>query len=158
MRVKQEAWFSIRSGFVSASEITKRLGIFPDEAHVKGADAKTHGWQINARGNPWAPLRGEGANEARFVTAHLADIERRLSPVADAIRLLTNSEGTSAVLRVVRWYFPSKDEADLSFHLDGSLLRFLLATGSEFDVSEYDMTLADDLELAAARDETWGEN
>jgi hypothetical protein len=157
MRVKQETWFMIRSSVVTADDITRRLGVFPDETRTKGINAQTHAWQLRATGNEWAPLRNEPYDDSRYVSAQVLSLLARLGDVVGAIRQLADKQHTSVVLRVVRWYFPSRDEADLSFHLDTEALRFLLETGAEFDVAEYDMSLADEPELRAAREMTWGE-
>jgi Domain of unknown function (DUF4279) len=158
MRVKQEAYLLIYSAVLSPAHITQRLGIEPDVQQKKSLSRKAHKWGLLTRCPEWALLRVQPWDNTHNVTAQLVDLVERLEPVAEEIRDIAQHERTSAVLRVVRWYFPSADEVELSFHLDLRVLQFLINAGVELDVSEYDMSLANDSDLQLAREGTWGES
>jgi hypothetical protein len=147
MRVKQTANLSIHSDDVDGKAITRRLGVIPDHMWPKRSSTTSHGWRISATGKEWAGSRGAERDESLTVTSQVVEICRRMEAAKEALRSLTLLPGTEAWLNAVRWYFPSDDESELSFVLDTEVIQFLSETGTQFNFSEYDMSLATDEEL-----------
>lgn len=145
MRVKQTASFVVRSA-LDPDVITSRLEISPDSTRRKGLSANSNLWEISARGKAWAPLHIPGVEreEARALTAQIEEILERLRPASQKLLDLHAEPNTSSALRIVRWFFPSRDEVQLSFSLTQEVLAFLANTRSYLDVSEYDMASAPD--------------
>lgn len=155
MKVRQSATFAIRSAAVTADDVTKSLGLTPDDVRVKGSRSRTHAWILVSRAGSWSASRTDVWDESRVTTAHVEDLYARLAGISSQIRRLVELEGVEASLGVVRWYFPMADEAQLNIHLDRRVLRFLADARASFYVAEYDMSLAPEVEVAAARSETW---
>ncbi|MFE7045880.1 DUF4279 domain-containing protein [Streptomyces atratus] len=150
MPLHQHAYFALFSQHMSAGEITSQLGISPDEVSVRGSRFTepavvpiSHSWKIVCQERD---LR---------VDEQIAHILNRLQPHTDRIANLTRhlaGNGGGAVLHVVR-YFNDTDQdqpgaADapnlFGWHLDRNALDFLIATGAELDVDEYDMAEDED--------------
>ncbi|ADI08250.1 hypothetical protein SBI_05130 [Streptomyces bingchenggensis BCW-1] len=146
MPLHQYAYFALISQHTSADEMTSQLGIAPDEVSVRGSRfieprpiPVNHRWKIVCR-EP--DLR---------VDEQITSILDRLQPHTDRIADLAlhlASNGGGAVLQVVR-YFNDTDQDEpnaaqdpnlFGWHLDRNILDFLIATGAELDVDEYDMT------------------
>lgn len=146
MPLHQYAYFALSSQNTSAEEMTSQLGIAPDEVSVRGSKfleprpiPVSHRWKIVCR-EP--DLR---------VDEQITSILDRLQPHTDRIAGLARylaGNGGGAVLQVVR-YFNDTDQDEpnaaadpnlFGWHLDRNLLDFLIATGAELDVDEYDMT------------------
>jgi hypothetical protein len=126
--------------------MTSQLGIAPDEVSVRGSRFTEprpipvdHCWKI--------VCREPGLRVDEQITSILGRLQPHTDRIADlALRLVGNGGG--AVLQVVR-YFNDIDQdqpnaADapnlFGWHLDRNVLDFLIATGAELDVDEYDMT------------------
>ncbi|MFJ4185153.1 DUF4279 domain-containing protein [Kitasatospora sp. NPDC089509] len=148
MALNQYVYFVLSSECTAADEITALLGIEPDETAVRGSRStspvvlpRCHRWKIvcNERG-----LR---------VDDQIACVIERLRPHTAAIARLTGRPDSdespwTPVLQVVRYFnddfeeepAPASDEINLfGWHLDRDVLDFLLATGAEVDIDEYDM-------------------
>jgi hypothetical protein len=158
MMISQYCYFSLDSTQVTASEVTARLLVEPDEVTVRGsvrtqpkAIPVFHSWQVVC------------AAPGLTVTEQLGQIIERLSPIAHDIgcyvtELDERGLEMEARLQVVRNFDDEggaeDDAADelvrgevvrrlggqhqlLGWHLDRSVLAFLQATGAELDVDEY---------------------
>ncbi|MER6678132.1 DUF4279 domain-containing protein [Streptomyces sp. NPDC000983] len=150
MSLTQYVYFALSSERTTTDEITRFLGIEPDETRVRGSRSTSpvtvpscHRWKIVCRDR-----------ELR-VDEQVSRVVGRLQPHTEAIaRLagrLTAEEGPgSAVLQVVRYFNDGGPEEELlrpadgpnlfGWHLDRGVLEFLTVTGAELDVDEYDMT------------------
>ncbi|GAA1616126.1 DUF4279 domain-containing protein [Catellatospora bangladeshensis] len=151
MRLRQYAYFALKSEAVSASEMTAWLGIEPDEVGVRGSRQTDpfvrpvcHVWKIVCR------------EPNLTVDEQIEHILDRLLPAADRIGGLAAEPGRdhertiSSVLQVVR-YFGDEDEDSTTtleqespeqrnlfgWHVDARVLDFLRRTHAELDVDEY---------------------
>jgi hypothetical protein len=149
----QYVYFALSSERTTADEITRLLGIEPDETKVRASRSTSpvtvpacHRWKIVCRD------RGLRVDE------QISRVIERLRPHTEAIAQLasrlTAEEGPGgAVLQVVRYFNDDQDEELLppadrtnlfGWRLDRDVLEFLSATGAELDVDEYDMTPGED--------------
>ncbi|MDX3099064.1 DUF4279 domain-containing protein [Streptomyces sp. ME19-03-3] len=146
MPLHQYAYFALFSQHISADEMTSQLGITPDEVSVRGSRFTaprpipvSHRWMAVCR------------EPSLCVDEQITRILDRLQPHTDRIADLANrlaGNGGGAVLQVVRYFNdtdqdqPNTSDAPNLFgwHLDRNVLDFLIATGAELDVDEYDMT------------------
>ena len=158
MRILQHASFAIFSDQVTASDVTARLGVEPDEFMVRGSRSsdpeipRRHMWKIRCD------------QPGKSVDEQIAVVMGRLTPHQEAITQLLRSidkegPGCGGVLRVVR-YFDDEDGAEesprsvvledgeelerlpgqhqlLGWHLDSDVISFLHAVGADLDVDEY---------------------
>jgi Domain of unknown function (DUF4279) len=122
LRISQYTYFALKSETVPASTITARLGIEPDCILVRGARRPAppipvcHMWAVECR------QRGLAVDD------QVAQVLARVRPVAEAIRTLTASGSTSAVLQIVRHFNDDEgetDDNDLIVTQDGRLLEKL---------------------------------
>lgn len=149
MSLIQYVYFALCSENITADEITRLLGVEPDETTVKASRTTSpvpipsgHHWKIVCRDR-----------ELR-VDEQISRVIGRLRPHTEAIaqlagRLTTGEGHGSAVLHVVRYFNDPDQEVELpspaeranhfGWHLDRDVLEFLTATGAELDVDEYDM-------------------
>lgn len=146
MSLRQYVYFALFSERTSAHEMTSQLGISPDEVSVRGSrftkptvNPVSHCWTIVCR-RPHLRVDEQIArtlDRLRPHTSHIAEAAGRLA-----------ADGGGAVLQVVR-YFNDTDQDEpnaaqdpnlFGWHLDRNILDFLIATGAELDVDEYDMT------------------
>ncbi|MFJ9712709.1 DUF4279 domain-containing protein [Streptomyces sp. NPDC101234] len=154
MSLTQYVYFALSSKRTTADEITRLLGIKPDETTVRASRSTSpvtvpscHHWKIVCRDR-----------ELR-VNEQISRVVGRLQPHTEAIAqlascLTTEEAPGSAVLQVVRYFNDTDREAELpspadranlfGWHLDRDVLEFLTATGAELDVDEYDMAAEDD--------------
>jgi hypothetical protein len=146
MPLHQYAYFALFSQHNSADEMTSQLGIAPDEVSVRGSRFTeprpipvSHRWKI--------VCREPGLRVDEQITSILGKLQPHTDRIAD-LALPLAGNGGGAVLQVVR-YFNDTDQdqpnvADapnlFGWHLDRNVLDFLIATGAELDVDEYDMT------------------
>ncbi|MGW2964472.1 DUF4279 domain-containing protein [Streptomyces sp. NPDC001220] len=146
MPLHQYAYFAMFSQHTSADDMTSRLGITPDEVSVRGSRfaepavvPADHSWMV--------VCREPGLRVDEQITHILDRLHPHLNRICDLARHLADTGG-GAVLQAVR-YFNDVDQpqADapgatnlFGWHLDRKVLDFLIATGAELDVDEYDMT------------------
>jgi hypothetical protein len=154
VRIRQYAYFALSSQLMTPDDMTKNLGMAPDEVRVR-ADRlaepprpAAHVWRVVCR------------HRGRTVDEQISDIVTRLTPITAEIgrlaRILAQNEGdrAGARLQVVR-YFGDDDGEDeepvvvgdleklagqhqlLGWHLDRAVLDFLQAAGADLDVDEY---------------------
>ncbi|MEV7324577.1 DUF4279 domain-containing protein [Streptomyces sp. NPDC093970] len=152
MSLTQYVYFGISSVGTSADEITRLLGVEPDEVTVRGSLTTSphiipffHCWKVFSR------ERGLPVDE------QIDQVIGRLRPRMEALTNLTTrlaaEEGTGGAILQVQRYFNrygkqpsgSPDDANLfGWHLDRAVVEFLVATGADLDVDEYDLTPSDD--------------
>lgn len=137
MKVQTRACFSVTSDELSPHELSARIGMQPSSVMTKASKRldppvpTTNAWEIDSGLEPAAPL-----------WRHLEALREVVAPLSDRIAELCQGEPT-AVLQIVRKFFPADEEADLGFWLDESWLAILQQTGAQLDVDEYDYTTAD---------------
>lgn len=156
MPVEQYAYFAVRSVHTSASEMTERLGIEPDETLVRGSRGVNppvrppcHSWKVVCR-EPGLPVDEQIAR----VLARLLPHEDRIVAL---VREIMAREGPTApaVLEVVRYFDAEQAAAPAAapgahspslfgWHLDHAALAFLVRVGAGLDVDEYDYDLTTD--------------
>ncbi|MFI1302890.1 DUF4279 domain-containing protein [Streptomyces sioyaensis] len=145
MPLHQYAYFALFSRHTSADDMTSQLGIAPDEVTVRGSRITEpavvpvdHSWRVTCR------------EPGLRIDEQITRLLDRLQPHTDRISHLTRQladTGGGAVLQVVRYFNDTgrtrPDAADapnlFGWHLDREVLDFLIATGAELDVDEYDM-------------------
>lgn len=144
MRVEQYCYFALKSRTVSAAEMTRRLGMEPDEAVVRGSRSAerdvpaVHAWKIFRR----------GAERVDEQVEHVVD---RLLPVRDELVRLTADPEIAAVVQLVRYFNDDNDtdseDADVGWCLSARTLTFLADVRAFLDADEYDYTEPDDEHL-----------
>jgi hypothetical protein len=152
VKVRQYAYFGIRSDTLEPHVVTTRLGFEPDNARRKGS--RQPGPPPAPRVNLWDVA--SGLLDTEPLDAHFDALLTRLMPHTDSIkRLLADGEATG-VLQVVRFTEPGpEDEAIieptsgpdwerlggqhplLGFHLNTDVLRLAVDLGVEIDFDEY---------------------
>ncbi|GGU71735.1 GNAT family N-acetyltransferase [Lentzea flava] len=135
MRVEQYSYFALKSLTISAAEMTRRLGMEPDEVLVRGSRSlerdvpRVHAWKIVRRG-------------AEAVDVQVRQLVDRLLPVRDELVRLTADPEISAVVQLVR-YFHDDGEADaekapVGWTLSPETVAFLADVRAWIDADEYD--------------------
>jgi hypothetical protein len=151
MRIRQRAYFAVKSDRLDPDAIAARLGLAPDEATVRGTRSADpprpalHAWTIRC-------------DRAVRVDEQIAEVLARLAPVREALTTLLAESNTYGVLQVVRYFDDPEGEPEhhpgapdgidglevvsgqhqmLGWHLDRSTIEFLVETGVELDVDEY---------------------
>ncbi|HEX8867624.1 MAG TPA: GNAT family N-acetyltransferase, partial [Lentzea sp.] len=129
------SYFAIKSLTVSAAEMTRRLGLEPDEVLVRGSrDAehdvpRVHAWKIVRR----------SAETVGDQIQHLVD---RLLPIRDELVRLTADSEIDAVVQVVRYFNDDgeagSEDAPVGFGLVPQTVAFLSDVGAWIDFDEYD--------------------
>jgi uncharacterized protein DUF4279 len=155
VRIRQYAYFSMRSRHVPAAEITARLGIEPDEIRVRGTRRLDppvpvrHSWDIVCR-RPGMTID----EQIETVVARLRPYTGQLRVLLDELRADDPDYGGGA-LTVVR-YFDDEDGEDeelspadarlqklpgqhqlLGWVLSRQVIEFLMALDIELDADEY---------------------
>ncbi|MFI9542689.1 DUF4279 domain-containing protein [Streptomyces sp. NPDC052016] len=145
MPLHQYAYFALFSQHTSADDMTSQLGIAADEATVRGSRITEpavvpvdHSWMVICR--------EPGLRVDEQITCILDRLQPHTDRISNLISHLANTGG-GAVLQVVRYFNDTDqtqpDAADapnlFGWHLDRKVLDFLIATGAELDVDEYDM-------------------
>ncbi len=155
MRIRQYSYFALKSRYVSAAEVTARLGLEPDEITIRGsrqanpARPVCHMWKIVCR------------EPGLTVDKQLTRIVARLQPYRDQLRSVIDeltagdAKYGAAVLEVVRYFNDEQGEEEelspsdaplqkipgqhqlLGWGLEREVLKFLLATNAYLDVDEY---------------------
>ncbi|MFE5480465.1 DUF4279 domain-containing protein [Nocardia sp. NPDC056541] len=147
MKIRQYSYFALYSATMSAVEMAAQLQMDPDEAVVLGSKSAQH--RI-PRAHRWEIVR----RSTESIDEQIEHLIARLDPVLSQVILLTKQPDVSAGMNVVRYY----DDPDgvhgapggtpwaqartwprpLGWHLSAPVLEFLLATGAELDIDEYD--------------------
>jgi hypothetical protein len=154
VRVRQYVYFVMRSDSLSAVEMSARIGLDPDEVVIQGSRSlrplrpARHAWKITCR------------DPGLTVDDMIARVVDRLEPFSEAIgglveELNRGHTASCAALQVVRHFDDEEGEVEdrrspdpafakipgqhqlLGWHVDGRVVRFLVATGAELDVDEY---------------------
>ena len=151
MRIYQYCYFTLSSAVTSASEITAHLKMQPDRTLVQGSKRtgppplpRLHAWEIVH------PPSGR-------VDDQLTCIVERLSPVQGRLTRLMRDFPVQATMQVVRHLNAELGEEDnavsssagslrrlggqhqlLGWHLDQSIIKFLVSVNAELDLDEYD--------------------
>ncbi|WHT21448.1 DUF4279 domain-containing protein [Crossiella sp. CA-258035] len=132
MSTWQYSYFALKSTKLSAAQIADRLRMPPDEVMVMGSRdpervrPRCHSWEIVRRSD-------------ESVDEQLEHIVDRLRPVREPLIALVAEGNVVPVMQVVRYFRDDEDRhTPLGWHLDLPVLEFLVATGAELDVDEYD--------------------
>ncbi len=131
-KVHQYCCFWIASPVVTAAEISELLGVAPDRVSVRGS----------RRSHP-TPVPIEHAWELRCerharIDDQASEVLRRIEPVADRVRALTNRDDATAGLMMVR-YFDDEDggyEA-MGWSLAAAQIALLARMGASIEADEY---------------------
>lgn len=153
MRVRQHAYFLVRSDVLTPVEVTAHLGLEPDKVKPRGSRAtgppprpRMHIWILESGRPDTAPLDD-----------HLDALLIRLEPYAEGISALLVTGHTTGVVQIVRYFEIGAEDHDviepgprveglerlrgqhrlLGFHLDHRLLRFAGQAQIAIDVDEY---------------------
>lgn len=131
-KVQQYCYFWIASRVVTASEITELLGVAPDRVGVMGSKRTEptpipveHAWELRCE------------RHAR-IDEQASEVLRRIEPVADKVRSLTDREETYAGLTMVR-YFDDEEGGygAMSWNLTRAQIALLAQMGASIDADEY---------------------
>ena len=135
MRVEQFSYFALKSLTVSAAEMTRRLGVEPDEVLVRGSRhpehdvPRVHAWKIVRRGD-------------EAVDDQVRHLVERLLPIRDELVRLTADAEVVAVMQVVRYFnhdgAADAEKAPVGWGLSAQTLAFLADVRAGIDVDEYD--------------------
>lgn len=155
MRVFQYVYFALATTRLPAAEITRRLGIEPDEVRIRGSRRTepprpaAHSWRVACR-EPGLTVD----EQLHQVVDRLCDHADRIGALVTELRALDDWPSIST-LQVVRIFdHPDGDEEEvpppvggltklagqhqlLGWHLDARTLSFLHAARAELDVDEY---------------------
>jgi hypothetical protein len=153
VRIKQYAYFVVRSEEIAGEVIAERIGLPGDRIRVRGSRVSQpprpafHTWEVvcDAPG-----LR---------VDAQIQQVFSRVGPYQSAIRKIVANDRCGATLQVVRylgaWLADNEGEEEeltveendldklpgqhqlLGWHLDADVLAFLVDVGAQLDVDEY---------------------
>ncbi|MFC6013389.1 DUF4279 domain-containing protein [Nocardia lasii] len=156
MKIRQYSYFALHSETMSALEMAALLPMDPDETSVLGSKSAQH--RI-PRNHSWKIVR----RSAESIDDQIEHLIARVTPILPQLISLTQRPDVRAGMQVVRIYNDSEgvhgapdgtlwSEArtwprPLGWHLSLPVLEFLVATGAELDIDEYDWT---DSETAAA--------
>jgi hypothetical protein len=148
-RIRQHVYFAVRSGTVTADEVTQRVGIEPDGVDVRGARSHTparpaaHSWKVVCE------QRGLTVDE------QIEAVVSRLRGAEEKLARLCSDPACACVLQVVRYLDADDGEPEqlsdpdatcqklpgqhqlLGWHLDVETLAFLTRIGAPIDVDEY---------------------
>ncbi|MFI1240949.1 DUF4279 domain-containing protein [Nocardia salmonicida] len=147
MKIRQYSYFKLSSATMSAAEMAAQLQMDPDEVAVLGSKSARH--RI-PRSHSWRIVR----RSTESIDEQIEYLIARLAPVLPQVISLVQQPGLSASMQVVRYY----DDPDgvhgapggtpwaesfswprpLGWHLSSPVLEFLLSTGAELDIDEYD--------------------
>lgn len=135
MRVEQFSYFALKSLTVSAAEMTRQLGVEPDEVLVRGSRdperdvPRVHAWKIVRR-------------SAEAVDEQVQHLVERLLPIRGELVRLTVAEEVVAVMQVVRYFnddgAAESEKAPVGWGLSAQTLAFLADVRAGVDVDEYD--------------------
>jgi ribosomal protein S18 acetylase RimI-like enzyme len=135
VRLEQYSYFALKSLTVPAAEITRRLGLEPDEVRVRGSRnperdvPRAHAWKIVRR----------SAEPVDDQVRHLVD---RLLPVRDELVRLTADPEIAAVMQVVRYFNHDgaaySERAPVGWGLEPGTVAFLADVRAWLDFDEYD--------------------
>ncbi|GAA4627842.1 hypothetical protein GCM10023196_041730 [Actinoallomurus vinaceus] len=155
MRVSQYAYFALSSTRMSATEITARLRVEPDEVTTRGSRIVdpprpvAHAWRVVCR---TAHLTVD--EQIARIVDRLFEHAERIGALAAELDRVEGESGASR-LQIVRVYErPDGEEEEdvnpvegleklagqhqlLGWHLDARALEFLRLTRAELDVDEY---------------------
>ncbi|MGW6725880.1 DUF4279 domain-containing protein [Nocardia sp. NPDC055029] len=146
IKIRQYSYFALYSETMSAVEMTAHLTMEPDRARVQGSKSaehrlpRSHSWQI-------------ARHSTESIDEQIEHLIGRLTPVLPRLISLINRPDVDASMQVVRYY----DDPDgvhgapggtmsadvhkwprpLGWHLTTAVLKFLVATGAELDIDEY---------------------
>ncbi|WP_253784054.1 DUF4279 domain-containing protein [Nocardia amikacinitolerans] len=149
MKTRQYCYFALKSDTLSAAEITRQLGMEPDEVRVGGSRSSEH---VLPRCHVWRIVRHSDESVDEQIQ-HLVD---RLNPIRSKLISLRAESNVDSTMQVVR-YFHDQDGAQaapggtpweqaqqrprpLGWHLSMPVVEFLSATRTELDVDEYDLS------------------
>jgi len=133
MRTDQYVYVAIRSGSISAEQITTLLDLEPDAVTVKASH----------RPDPPRPREHKWAIECRQQDLRIDEqVDRvlaRLRPHSEAVRRLAQLPDVSVTLQMVRYFNDDQDGQDgvLGWHLSLEALEFLISISASIDSDEY---------------------
>lgn len=153
MRVRQHAYFLVRSDVLAPVEVTARLGLEPDRVKSRGSGAT--GPPPRPRAHVW--ILESGRPDTAPLDDHLDALLTRLEPYVERIGALFVAGHTTGVIQIVRYFEVGAEDDDviepgrrveglerlrgqhrlLGFHLDYRLLRFAGQAQIAIDVDEY---------------------
>ena len=155
MRVRQYAYFGIKSERWSPDEITEVAGIEPNESTVKGSRPNpaarllpvSHLWKLTS-----------GVSAESDLEPHFAALMPRLRGHENGLREVIRQPGVWAALVIVRYFEEGEEEFDeatfgipegsgiqrlsgqhpfLGWSLDAHAVQLLASIGAAIDVDEY---------------------
>src|SRR2546423_15540211 len=109
MRVRQRAYFGIRSPELDPEELTRLVGLVPDETRAKAS-------KVAAPPRPAANLweLSSGVDSSANLDDHLDSLLAKIEPASENIRALVQSEDVVAVIQVVREFGTATEDFDES--------------------------------------------
>lgn len=135
MRVEQYSYFAIKSSTVPAAEMTRRLGVEPDEVLVRGSRdlerdvPRVHAWKIVRR-------------SVETVDEQIQHLVDRLLPIRDELVRLAAGPEIDAVVQVVRYFnhdgAADSERAPIGWGLEPQTVSFLADVRARVDFDEYD--------------------
>jgi hypothetical protein len=151
LKLKQYSNFTVWSQTLTPDELTKLLGVEPDETRVRGSRwPEASGRKPVPRSHMWTVACRDGKLN---VTDQIESVVRRLAPAREAIRALVEQEDATAMLTVARFFGDDEGEEQVTYwsddprvdvlpfgwYLDSSVIDFLSYVRAALNVGEYDM-------------------
>ncbi|MDJ0464509.1 DUF4279 domain-containing protein [Streptomyces sp. H27-C3] len=141
MHLDQYVYFALYSKETTADAMTARLGLTPDGTSVRGSEfpehdvPRHHRWVVECR-DPDLPVD----EQMERVLGRLLIYRDEIAALAAQLAKEEGEDG-GAVLQVVREYRNSATEvATHGWLVSTEMLRFLVDTGADLAVDEYDFT------------------
>ena len=136
MRIRQRAYLGLRSEVLRPDEISRLVGMAPDREQRRGSLSE----------DPPRPVASSWALDATDdvpVDEQVAELLRRIDPIADALRSLLARPDVGGTIEIVRELgHPDGVEEEgqhqlLGFSLDVDVLARVAGLGLGMDVDEY---------------------
>jgi hypothetical protein len=141
--LRHYVYFAVYSAVVPPDDMTRWIGIDPDDAKVRGSKRAnpprpvSHSWRVGCR------EAGLSVNEQiDRIIARLHPVAAQIGSLAEHLEQIDPHHGGSR-LQIVRFYNDSDGEDTdtlrqlLGWHLDRPILDFLQLTRADLDVDEY---------------------
>jgi hypothetical protein len=147
LRIRQWAYFAIRTRNITGEQMSQRLDMAADTITVRGSRFPEFPERDLPRCHVWAVEAPPGADLGGSIEQLLARLQQRTSRIRSLVDEL-NGDATEvdalgfrsgATLQVVRYFGDRTGEfRGFGWHLDEPVISFLAETGAVLDVDEFD--------------------
>lgn len=147
LRIRQYAYYSVRSDLVTAEEMAARIGLAADRVRVKGqpvggrsVPARAHAWEAVCEES--GPGFGVGEQVERLVS-RLLPHQAAIRALVEEVERTEDPARSGSCLHLVRYLDDDRGLPDgwqhhlLGWHLTLPTMAFLVDTRAEVDADEY---------------------